>query len=260
MDILVCLKQNVDMTQIRIKKDTREPVLEGLPLVFGEMDRNALEEAVRLKEKTGGKVTAISAGSAKLRETIKDALAGGADEAVILIDPLFENLDSPMTAKVLAKAIQKIGSYDLVILGEGSTDNYSGQVGPRIAETLDLPAATYVGQLEYADNKIRVTRNMEESLELVESDLPLLVTVTSGINEPRLPSLMQILKASKKSLQEWDASAIGITADDLGGDGYELINNLAPVEERKGVILEGELDENISKLIAALQKEGILGV
>ena len=260
MDIIVCLKQNVDMTQVRIKKETGEPVLDGLPLLFGDMDRNALEEAVRMKEKVGRNVIAISAGSAKLRETIKDALAGGADEAVILIDPLFTDLNSQMTVTILAKAIQKIGKYDLIILGEGSTDNYSGQVGPRLAEILDLPAITYVKQLEYANNKIQATRNMEESLELVESSLPLLVTVTSGINEPRLPSLMQILKASKKPLQEWNASAISITSADFGGDDYQIISNLAPVEERKGVILEGELDENINELVNALQKEGVLGV
>jgi electron transfer flavoprotein beta subunit len=260
MDMIVCLKQNVDMTQVRIKKETREPVLDGLPFVFGDMDRNALEEAVRLKEKVGGKVTAVSVGSTRLRETIKDALAGGADEAVVLIDPLFRKLDSQMTAKILAKAIQEIGKYDLIILGEGSTDNYSGQVGPRLAEILGLPAITYVGQLEYADNKMRATRNMEESFELVESSLPLLITVTTGINEPRLPSLMQILKASKKPLQEWDASVLGITFTDFGGDDYRIISNLAPVEERKRVILEGKLDENIDKLVNALQKEGVLGV
>jgi len=108
MDMIVCLKQNVDMKQIRIKRDTREAVLEGLPLLFGDMDKNALEEAVRLKEKSGsGKVTALALGSTKLKDTIKDALAAGADEAVILIDPLFNNLDARTKAMTLAKAIQK---------------------------------------------------------------------------------------------------------------------------------------------------------
>jgi electron transfer flavoprotein beta subunit len=260
MDIIVCLKQNVDMKQVRIKKETREPVLEGLPFLFGDMDRNALEEAVRMKEKAGGKVIALSVGTAKLKETIKDALAGGADEAVILIDSLFTNLDSRMTAKILAKAIQKIGKYDLIMLGEGSTDNYSGQTGPRLAEILDLPAITYVRQLEYTDNKIKATRNMEECFELIEAKLPLLVTATSGINEPRIPSLMQILKASKKPLQEWNSSSVGITAADLGERDSRIISSLAPVEQRKKVIWEGKLDENLNNLVNALLKEGVLGV
>jgi electron transfer flavoprotein beta subunit len=260
MDIIVCLKQNVDMTLVRIKKENGEPVLDGLPYVFGDMDRNALEEAVRLKEKVGGKVIAISTGSAKLKETIKDAMAGGSDEAVILIDPIFANLDSRMTAKILAKAIQKIGEYDLIILGEGSADNYSGQVGPRLAEILDLPAITYVKQLEYIDNKIKATRNMEESLEVVVSSPPILVTVTSGINEPRLPSLMQILKASKKPLQVWNASSIGIVSADFEEKDIHVISNLAPVKQRKKVILEGVSEENIDKIVNALLKEGVLGV
>lgn len=259
MNLIVCLKQIVDMKQIRIKKETREPVLEGLPLLFGDMDKNALEEALMLKEKEGGKVTAISVGSPKLRETIKDALAGGADKAFILIDPLFVNLDSSRTAKVLAKAIEKIGKYDLILLGEGSTDNYSGQVGPRLAELLDLPAITYVRHLEHADSKIRATRNMEESFEVVEAQLPALITVTSGINQPRIPSLMQILRAAKKPVQEWTSSDIGLTAEELGEGETKVLSNLAPVQQRKKVIFEGNLDENVDNLVNSLLKEGVLG-
>ena len=107
-----------------------------------------LRKRLELKRKRGGKVIALSLGSIKLKDTIKDALAGGADEAVILMDPLFANLDSKGQTKILAKAIQKIGKFDLVILGEGSTDNYSGQAGPRLAELLNISSITYVRQLE----------------------------------------------------------------------------------------------------------------
>jgi electron transfer flavoprotein beta subunit len=100
---------------------------------------------------------------------------------------------------------------------------------------------------------------MEESFEVVESPLPALITVTTGINEPRIPSLMQILKASKKPLQEWNAAAIGLTAADLGERDSRVISNLAPVEQRKKVIWEGKIDENIDNLVNALQKEGVLG-
>jgi electron transfer flavoprotein beta subunit len=259
MDLIVCLKQNVDMKQIRIKKDTREPVLEGLPLLFGDMDKNALEEAIRIKEKEGGKVIALSVGSPKLRDTIKDALAAGADEACILIDPLFSNLDSAKTAKVLAKAIKKIGKYDLILLAEGSTDNYSGQMGSRLAELLDLPAITYVRQLEHTGTKVKATRNMEESFEIVEAELPALITVTSGINEPRIPSLMQILRAAKKPVQEWKSSDIGLTEAELGDVDTKILSNLAPVEQRKKVIFEGKPDEDIVNLVNSLIKEGVLG-
>ena len=259
MDIIVCIKQNVDMKQIRIKKDTREAVLEGLPLLFGDMDKNALEEAIRLKEKAGsGKVTALALGTAKLKDTIKDALAAGADEAVILIDPLFNNLDARGKAKVLAAAIRKIGKFDVLMVGEGSTDNYSGQVGPRLAELLDLPALTFVKQLEFANGKMKATRNMEESFEVVESGLPVLAAVTSGINEPRIPSLMQILKAARKPLQEWNAASLGMSTADLGQNEVNLLSNLAPVELRKKIVYEGKVEENVENLVNSLIKEGVL--
>jgi electron transfer flavoprotein beta subunit len=247
------------MKQIRIKKDTREAVLEGLSLLFGDMDKNALEEAVRLKEKAGsGKVTALALGSAKLKDTIKDALAAGADEAVILIDPLFNNLDARGKAKVLAAAIRKIGKFDVLMVGEGSTDNYSGQAGPRLAELMDLPALTFVKQLEFVNGKMKATRNMEESFEVVESALPVLVAVTSGINEPRIPSLMQILKAARKPLQEWNAAALGLNSTDLGQNDVNVLSNLAPVELRKKIVYEGKVEENVDNLVNSLIKEGAL--
>jgi len=259
MDLIVCMKQIVDLQQVRIKKETREPVLEGLPLIFGDMDRNALEEAVRIKEKVGGNVIALSLGSTKLRDTIKDALAGGADEAFILIDTLFDNIGSRSKAEALAKAIQKIGvKYGLILLGEGSTDNYSGQLGPRLAEILDLPIIACVRQLEFADGKVRAVRSVEECFEVVEAQLPALVTVTSEINEPRIPSLAQILKASRKPLQEWTSSDTGLTPDELGKSETKIMSNLAPVEQRKNTIFEGASDENVDNLVNLLLKEGVI--
>src|SRR5512135_2446990 len=116
VDIIVCMKQVVDLQQIRIKRETREPVLEGAPFVFGQFEKNALEEAVRLKEKQGGKVTALALGNAKLKDLIIEALAMGADEAVILTDPAFAGGGSASTANILAAAIRKIGKFDLVLM------------------------------------------------------------------------------------------------------------------------------------------------
>jgi len=130
------------------------------------MDRNALEEASTEGKAGSGKSLPLPWVRQKLKDTIKDALAGGADEAVILIDPLFNTLSSTGKAKVLAKAIQKIGKFDVLMVGEGSTDNYSGQVGPRLAEILDLPALTYVRQMEFTGGKMKATRNMEKASKL----------------------------------------------------------------------------------------------
>ncbi len=146
------MKQVVDLQQIRIKRDTREPVLEGLPVLFGDMDKNALEEAVRIKEKHGAKVTVLSVGSAKLKETVLEALAMGADEASIVIDAACEGSDTAASAATIAAAINKIGSYDLILVGEGSADNYSGQIGSRLAEILNVPQITFVRELSIDGN------------------------------------------------------------------------------------------------------------
>lgn len=260
MQIVVCLKQIPDLQQIRIKRDTREPVLEGVPLLFGDMDKNALEEAVRIVEREGGKVTALALGSPKLRDTIKEALAMGADEAVLLIDPVFQGSDSRSTAQALARAIEKIGECDLILCAEGSTDNYSGQVPSRLAEILGLPQVTYVRELGFIEGGLRATRDMEEALEIVETPLPALVSVTSEINEPRLPPLIQILKAAKKPLQEWTSEDLGLSAHEVGKEAssLEVISNLAPEQERKNITLEGEVDEVVEQLTDALTREGVI--
>jgi len=260
MNIVVCLKQIPDLQQIRIKD--RKPLLEGAPLIFGDMDKNALEEAVRIKEKMEGtKVTALAMGKAKLKDGIKEALAIGADEAVLLIDPALADSDTSGTARVLARAIQKIGGYDLILCGEGSTDNYSGQVGPRLAEILDLPQITYVRELTIENHRLKAVRNMEESFEVVEAELPALVTVAAEINQPRLASLRDILKAARKPVREWKAADLGLSEGEVGAKGaaMEVVSNLAPEQARKQVVFQGDLDEVTENLVNALTKEGVLG-
>ncbi len=258
MEIIVCMKQIVDLQQVRMKE--RKPILEGLPLLFGDMDKNALEEAVRIKEKQGGKVTVLALGSKKLQDTVKEALAIGADEAVILTDPALVDSDTMTRAKVLAKAIEKMGPYHLILCGEGSTDNYSGQVPSRLAEILGLPQVTYVRQLEFTEGGLRATRDMEEAWEIVEAPLPAVVSVSSGINEPRLASMIQILRAAKKPVQEWNAGDLGLSPTEVGKGAsvVEVIQNLAPEQERKNITLEGEVDEVVGQLIDGLIREGAI--
>jgi len=259
MNIIVCMKQVVDLEQIRIKQETREPVLDGLPVLFGDFEKCALEEAVRIKEEHGGKVTALAAGSAKLKDTIKEALAIGADEAVILVDPIFEGSDTLGSARLLAKAIEKIGEYDLILLGDGSTDNYSGEVPPRLAELLELPQAGFARELEVLDGAVQVTRDLEDTLEVVELDLPAVVSVTSELNTPRLPPLSAILKAGRKPLHTWEADDVGIAADEVGPEAavVEVLSNLAPVQDRKNVIFE-DGEEGVVEVLKALEQEGVL--
>lgn len=255
MDIIVCMKPVPDLSQIRIKRETREPVLEGAPLIFGQFEKNALEEAVRLKDKLGGKVIALAQGPAKTKDLIIEALAMGADEAVILTDPAFAGGGSANTAQALAAAIQKLGKFDMILMGEGSADNYSGQVTSRLAELLGLPQITFVRELIVEGNRVRATRDLEDALQVVEAELPAVVSVTSEINTPRLPPLTAILKASRKPTK-------ALTPADLGWSPtaplVQMKSNLAPEQERKQVLFEGDADSAVDELIKALQKEGAL--
>jgi len=260
LHVIACMKQVVDLQQIRIKRDTREPVLEGLPVLFGDMDKNALEEAVRIKEKHGAKVTVLSVGSSKLKDTILEALAMGADEACMVIDPACEGSDTAGSATTLAKAIEKIGQHDLILVGEGSADNYSGQIGSRIAEILNVPQITYVRELSIEGNTVTATRDIEAALEVVKANTPLVVSVTSEINKPRRAPLTQILRASKKPMQTWALKDLGLDAASVGSaaSAVQAVSDLAPQQERKGIIFEGDPDEAISRLVDAMRKEGSL--
>lgn len=259
MHIIVCMKQVIDLEQIRIKAETRQPVLDGLPVLFGDFEKCALEEAVRVKEKHGGKVTALAAGTAKLKDTIKEALAIGADEAVILTDPAFQGSDAMGSARLLAKAVEKIGEYDLILLGDGSADNYSGEIPGRLAELLDLPQVGAVREVEVLDGAVRATRDLEDALEVVEVDLPAVVSVTSELNTPRLPPLSAILKAGRKPLRIWGPDDLGVSADEVGDSAavVEVLSNLAPVQDRKGIIFE-DAEEGAMELVKALEQEGVL--
>lgn len=253
MDVIVCLKAIPDLKQIRIKRETREAVLEGAPLVWGDMDKNALEEAVRLRERHGGKVTALALGGGKLKEVMVEALAMGADEGVLLMDPLFQVYDTAGVATALAAAVRRLGRFDLILAAEGSTDSYSGQVGPRVAECLGLPQVTYVRELTVDGTTLRAVRSLEDAFEVVECMLPAVVSVTQEINTPRLPPLTAILRASRKPQQTWSAADLGLADVPVL---VQRLRSLAPVQARKNVRLEGEDAEE--SLLAALRKEGVL--
>jgi electron transfer flavoprotein beta subunit len=262
MKIVVCMKQVVDLAQLRYKSDGRTPVLEGMSLILGDFEKNALEEAVRIKEsREDVQVIALSVGSPKLKETIKEALAMGADEAVLVIDPGVEAASASGSSQVLAAAIEKIGEVDLILLGEGSDDEYSGQVPSRVAACLDMPQITTVRALEWMeDRRLRATRDLENTLEIVECDLPVAISVTSEMNTPRLPPLTAILKAGRKPIQEWTLADLGVDPQTVRSqaDEIEVQSNLAPAQDRKNVMFEGTLGEQVDALLRALEHEGVL--
>lgn len=262
MKIVVCMKEVIDLAQLRYKSDKRTPVLEGLPVFLGQFEKHALEEAVKIKEAIEGvQVIAMAAsGGGKLKESIKEALAIGADEAVLINDPALDGSDAPGSAQVLAAAIEKVGEVDLIMLGEGSDDEYSGQIPSRLAAILGLPQITYVRELVVMNEKIRATRDLEKELEVSECDLPVVISVTSELNTPRLPPLTAILKAGKKPMHEWTLADLGINNDQVGSTSskVKVFSNLAPEQNRKNITFEGDLDEQLDQLLKALEHDGVI--
>jgi electron transfer flavoprotein beta subunit len=256
VDIVVCVKTNPDLQMVRIKD--RVAQTEAVPYKIGDLEKNALEAAVVLRDAVGGKVVALclAEGNRKAAEDIKVALAMGADEAVVIDDPALAEPDQAAVAEALAAAVKKIASCDLLLFGEGSTDNYTGQVGPRVAELLGLPQIGYARKVEAADGAVRCERSMDDMLETVEAPLPAAVTVVSEINEPRIPGLMQIMKAKSKPLQVWSLADLGLEAP---APVREVLSNLAEEQDRKHIVFEGTAAEQAEAFVDALIREGVLG-
>jgi electron transfer flavoprotein beta subunit len=259
VDIAVCVKTNPDLQLVRVKD--RVPVLEAVPYKAGDLEKNALEAALQLRDAAGeGRVVAVTVaqGDRKIRETMKEALAIGADEAVIVSDPALDDTDQIGAALALARAIEKSGPFDLVLFGEGSTDGYSGQVPSRVAELLDLPEIGYARSLEAAGASLRAERSMGESVETLEAPLPAAVTVVSEINEPRIPTLMSIMKAGKKPVAELTLADLALDAAAVAPR-RAVKSNLAEEQSRKRVLFDGEPAAQAEALVNALVAEGVLG-
>ena len=247
MNYVVALKQVPDLQQLRMRD--RKPVLTDIPKEFGKIDKNALECAVSLKEQHGGEVILVSVGSDELVETLKDGLACGGDRASIIADDKAGALQSADAALLLAKLIEELDEVGLVFFAEGSADNYSGQVGSRVAELLGYPQVGYATAVRLDGEKAVVTRALEGSFEELELDLPAVIIVASDLNKPRLPSVIQILQAGKKPKEVRELA-------DLGFEAHELTfshDNTAPDTARGMQKLEGS-----DEIIGVLKDNGII--
>jgi len=260
VNVIVLVKQVFQIADLKVERSSKSVATQGVPRVISETDKNAIEEAVRIKEKHGGKITAISLGPPEAKEALREALAMGADEACLLTDPLFEGSDAHATANVLAAAITKILEYDLVLCGAYSEDLFAFQVGPRLAEICNLPQLTYTSKLTLEGEKVVVERDLESERQTVEAKLPCLVSVVREINEPRLPTLMAIMAASKKPMNTWGAADLSLGPEEVGFNGslIEVLRSTVSVSERKRVMIQGDVKEMAPKIIKALVQEGVL--
>jgi electron transfer flavoprotein beta subunit len=250
----VFVKEVLDVDQPRIDPNTREPKLEGLPTKVNTFDKHAVEEAVRLKgEVAGSKATVLSVKGRKLKETVKEPLAMGADDAVIV--NVEGQLDGRGTAKVLAKLIEKHGPFHVVFCGEVSLDVNAGEVPPRVAAILGWEFVWNAKKIIALDEKhVTLVRDADQDEE-VKVQLPAIVSMNDEINNPRLPALMQILAAGKKPVTEETLDGLGLDPASVQPI-VRLIENKAPKTERRREILAG--DDREARLVEALKKEGIL--
>jgi electron transfer flavoprotein beta subunit len=242
LDIVVCVKQVPGAGAVKVLKESGG-LREGSEAAINPFDYYAVEEAVRLKEKMGGKVTVLSMGQPRVAEMLKETIALGADSAVLLCDDAFAGADTLATAYTLAAGIRKIGTCDLVLCGKQAIDGDTGQVGPSLAEKLGVPHATYVRKIEsVGDGLLRCQRMTEDGYDVLELDLPAVLTVVKEINEPRLPSLKGLMRAKKEVVQVWSAADIGADPHLCGrlGSPTWVAATTAPVRDVKGELIEGE--------------------
>jgi len=262
LKIVVCMKQALDVAEIKIDSATRRPITAGVPRKISDFDKNALEEAIRLKERMGAEVLVVTVGPEEARMALREALAMGADRVYLLSDPAFEGSDTSAISYILAEAIRKLGRFDMILCGEASIDSFSAQVGPRLAERLNVPQITYVRKLSLDGDTVVAERSLEDRYETVKAKTPMLITVTGEVNEPRIPSLMAIMKASKKEITVWNAEDLKVPKERVGeaGSAVRVIEVVAPKVERKRIVIKAETVEEIAEtLVKALTKEGVIG-
>jgi electron transfer flavoprotein beta subunit len=258
MNIVVCMKPVPDPREWgKLKLDPQTMLLRraDIPAVINPLDRNAIEQAIALRGEAGGAVTVLSMAPREAEERLAEALAMGCDRAYLLSDPAFAGADSLATARCLSAAVRKTGPVDVVFCGSYSLDGSTSQVGPQVAELLDMPDLTHVTALTCQGGAIRAHCAVEDGEVVYECDLPVLVTVDREVNVPRLPSMVGIMRAAAAGVVCWTAADLGLGADEvgLGGSPTQMLNVFTPPLGRKGEMLEGSPAQMAAALVDKLK-------
>jgi electron transfer flavoprotein beta subunit len=259
MDVIVCVKHVPETAEADIKIDPAGKSIEKSGLVFdiNEWDDYALEEAVQIKEKHGGTVTAITIGPEDTDSTLRKCLARGADNAIRITDPKFEGADSYAIAKILHNAIKDL-SFNIVLTGALAGDDGYTATGPMLAELLGIPYVTMVKKIEFNGDFAKVNRELEGGLEeIVEVKLPAVLTIQTGINEPRYVSIMGIRKAMQREIKVLGLADVGLKEDEIGS-WIKIEKMYVPPVEKQAEFLEGSPDEVAKKIAELLKARGLI--
>jgi len=262
LDIIACIKHVPETSEADLKIDSSGRTVEARGLVFdiNEWDDYAIEEAVRIKEKAGGAVTAITVGTEEADSTLRKCLARGADKAIRITDKRFEGSDAYAIAKILQKAIKDL-HFDLILTGVQANDDGYAMVGPVLAELLGVPHVTMVKKVELKDGFVRVNRELEGGLEeIVEVKLPAVLTIQTGINEPRYVSIMAIRKALQKEIKVLGLENIGLNEKEVGepGSWIRIEKMFIPPAEKQAEIIKGSPEEVAAKIAEILKARGLI--
>ena len=256
MNIIVCIKQVPETTEVKINPETNTLIREGVKSIINPFDMYAIEEALRLKDKFGGKTIVLTMGPPHAETALREAISLGIDEAVLVCDRAFAGSDTWATSYTLASAIRKLGSFDLILCGKQASDGDTAQVGPGISTHLDIPQVTYVKKIEEVKEKsLRVERMMEEGFEIIEAPLPALLTVVKEINEPRFPSLKGMMRAKSAQITHWSQKDLNLDAQKIGlcGSPTQVVKIFTPPQRVGGQILTGDTQEVVEKLAGLLK-------
>jgi electron transfer flavoprotein beta subunit len=256
LNIIVCIKQVPDTAEIKINPETNTLMREGVPSIINPFDLHALEAGIQIREQLGGKVTVLTMGPPQAEGSLREAISIGADEAVLLSDKVFAGSDTWATSYTLSQAIKKVGA-DIVFCGKQAIDGDTAQVGPETAEFLNIPHISYIRRIEEVkDNYIRVERLMDEGYDVVESSLPVLLTVVKELNQPRMPSLKGKMAAKKAGIRK--IGMVDIEADEnslgLKGSPTQVRNIFAPDVKAERRMIEGAPEEQVDNLIKELKE------
>jgi len=265
MNIIVCIKQVPETTEVRINPETNTLMREGVKSIINPFDMYAIEEAVRLKERFGGKVSVVTMGPPQADSALREAISMGADEGFLVCDRAFAGSDTWATSYTLAGAIRKIGAFDLVICGKQASDGDTAQVGPGISTHLNIPQVTYVKKIEEIDLSlagkgwVRVERMLEEGYEIIQTPLPALLTVVKEINEPRIPSLRGLMRAKSAKITILTQKELDLDPQQIGlcGSPTQVVKIFTPAPRCGGQILTGEIGDIAKQLVDLIKDEAV---
>jgi electron transfer flavoprotein beta subunit len=259
MHIVVCIKQVPDTTEIKIDRETNTLIREGVESIINPFDLYAIEEALKLKEEQGGKITALSMGPPQVESALREAISMGVDEVILLTDRKFAGADTWATSLTLAEAIRKISNYDLILFGQQAIDGDTAQVGPGVATHLELPQTCFVKEVEKIESgKMVVKRLMEDGFDRIEMSLPAVLTVVKDINTPRLPSLRGKRNAKRAEIIIWNAEDLDLDENLIGlnGSPTQVVKIFSPELKKGGEKYELPADELVEILYNKLKELG----